>query len=389
MPDVGQLYPLMYERIVKRALDEDLGLAGDVTSDTVIPEDAFIRARLVARRPGRVAGLPVALSVFRLLCPQLAIVVDFADGTDVPSNGTIADIEGPARPILTAERTALNLLCGLCGIATATRTAVEVVAGTRTRIVCTRKTTPGLRALEKYAVRVGGGVNHRFGLDDGVMIKDNHIVAAGGIDAAIRRARERLGHMVKIEIEVDTLDQLREVIAVGADAVLLDNMSLAELREAVALVDGQDGDRGVGRHHPRQPGRGGGRRRRHRLARLAHSQRADPRHRSRRRAAVGACLEGRPADGGRLVSARSPQPSPRAGEGASGSERVRRHRLWHASVGFGVDNVSSVWPEGSRHLHFIDGTDGGFTFAACAMKAQVAAACVDASTVHQGGPASM
>ena len=239
MPDVGQLYPLMYERIVKRALDEDLGLAGDVTSDTVIPEDAFIRARLVARRPGRVAGLPVALSVFRLLCPQLAIVVDFADGTDVPSNGTIAAIEGPARPILTAERTALNLLCGLCGIATATRTAVEVVAGTRTRIVCTRKTTPGLRALEKYAVRVGGGVNHRFGLDDGVMIKDNHIVAAGGIDAAIRRARERLGHMVKIEIEVDTLDQLREVIAVGADAVLLDNMSLADLREAVALVDGQ------------------------------------------------------------------------------------------------------------------------------------------------------
>ena len=239
MPDVGQLYPLMYEQIVKRALEEDLGLAGDVTSDTVIPEDAFIRARLVARRPGRIAGLPVALSVFRLLCPQLAITVDYADGSDVPLNGTIAAIEGPARPILTAERTALNLLCGLCGIATATRTAVEVVAGTRTRIVCTRKTTPGLRALEKYAVRVGGGVNHRFGLDDGVLIKDNHIVAAGGIEAAITRARQRLGHMVKIEIEVDTLDQLRQVIAVGADAVLLDNMSLADLREAVALVGGK------------------------------------------------------------------------------------------------------------------------------------------------------
>ena len=239
MPDVGQLYPLMYEQIVKRALEEDLGLAGDVTSDTVIPEDAFIRARLVARRPGRIAGLPVALSVFRLLCPQLAITVDYADGSDVPLNGTIAAIEGPARPILTAERTALNLLCGLCGIATATRTAVEVVAGTRTRIVCTRKTTPGLRALEKYAVRVGGGVNHRFGLDDGVLIKDNHIVAAGGIEAAITRARQRLGHMVKIEIEVDTLDQLRQVIAVGADAVLLDNMSLADLREAVTLVGGK------------------------------------------------------------------------------------------------------------------------------------------------------
>jgi nicotinate-nucleotide pyrophosphorylase (carboxylating) len=218
MTDVGPLYPLMYEAVIRRALDEDLGLAGDLTSDTVVPEDAFVRARLVARRPGRVAGLPAALSVFHLLCPQIAIVIDCPDGSDVPLNGTIAAIEGPARPILTAERTALNLLCGLCGIATATRTAVEVVAGTRTRIVCTRKTTPGLRALEKYAVRVGGGVNHRFGLDDGVMIKDNHIVAAGGITAAVTRARQRLGHMVKIEVEVDTLDQLRELIAVGAAA---------------------------------------------------------------------------------------------------------------------------------------------------------------------------
>jgi nicotinate-nucleotide pyrophosphorylase (carboxylating) len=237
--DVGPLYPLMYEQIVRRALEEDLGLAGDVTSDTVVSEDAFVRARLVARRPGRVAGLPVALSVFRLLCPQLAIVVDCTDGTDVPTNATIAAIEGPARPILTAERTALNLLSGLCGIATATRTAVEVVAGTRTRIVCTRKTTPGLRALEKYAVRVGGGVNHRFGLDDGVLIKDNHIIASGGIEAAVLRARKRLGHMVKIEIEVDTFEQLREVVAVGADAVLLDNMSPAQLREAVVLVGGK------------------------------------------------------------------------------------------------------------------------------------------------------
>jgi nicotinate-nucleotide pyrophosphorylase (carboxylating) len=239
MPDIEPLYPLMYEQIVRRALEEDLGLAGDVTSDAAVPGDAFLRARLVARRPGRIAGLPVALSVFRLLCPQLAIVVDCADGTDVACNATIAAIEGPARPILTAERTALNLLCGLCGIATATRTAVEVVAGTRTRIVCTRKTTPGLRALEKYAVRVGGGVNHRFGLDDGVLIKDNHIVAAGGIEAAIRRARKRLGHMVKIEVEVETLEQLREVLSVGADAVLLDNMSLPLLQEAVGIVDGR------------------------------------------------------------------------------------------------------------------------------------------------------
>ena len=186
MADVGPLYPLMYEPIVRRALEEDLGLAGDVTSDTVVPEDAFVRARLVARRPGRVAGLPVALSAFRLLVPAAGDRHRSAPTAPTSaSGGTIAAIEGPARPILTAERTALNLLCGLCGIATATRTAVEVVAGTRTRIVCTRKTTPGLRALEKYAVRVGGGVNHRFGLDDGVLIKDNHIVAAGGIEAAV------------------------------------------------------------------------------------------------------------------------------------------------------------------------------------------------------------
>lgn len=239
MADVGPLYPLMYEPVVRRALEEDLGLAGDVTSDAVVPDDAYVRARFVARRPGRVAGLQVALSAFRMLSPQLAIAVDCPDGTDVGVNATIAAVEGQARPILTGERTALNLLCALCGIATATRTAVEVVAGTRTRIVCTRKTTPGLRALEKYAVRVGGGVNHRFGLDDGVLIKDNHIVAAGGIDAAVGRARGRLGHMVKIEVEVDTLDQLREVIAVGADAVLLDNMSPEQLKEAVGIVDGR------------------------------------------------------------------------------------------------------------------------------------------------------
>ncbi|MBK8176442.1 MAG: carboxylating nicotinate-nucleotide diphosphorylase [Rhodospirillales bacterium] len=239
MIDVGPLYPLMYEGIVRRALEEDLGLAGDLTSDAVVPDDAFVRARFVARRPGRVAGLPVALSVFGLLDSGLSMVVDCPDGSDVPQGGTIAVVEGPARPILTGERTALNLLCRLCGIATATRTAADVVAGTRTRIVCTRKTTPGLRALEKYAVRVGGGANHRFGLDDGVMIKDNHIVAAGGIRAAVERARARLGHMVKIEVEVDTLDQLRELVAVGADAVLLDNMPPARLREAVEIVGGR------------------------------------------------------------------------------------------------------------------------------------------------------
>ena len=237
MPDVGPLYPLMYEQIVKRALEEDLGLAGDVT-----PIRSYPRTRSSAPAWSRVDRVASQACLWHSRCSACSArswrSLSIAPTAATPSNGTIAAIEGPARPILTAERTALNLLlCGLCGIATATRTAVEVVAGTRTRIVSTRKTTPGLRALEKYAVRVGGGVNHRFGLDDGVLIKDNHIVAAGGIAAAIRRARTRLGHMVKIEVEVDTLDQLREVIAVGADAVLLDNMSLAELREAVALVD--------------------------------------------------------------------------------------------------------------------------------------------------------
>lgn len=231
------LYPLLYEDIVKRALAEDLGLAGDLTSDVVVPDDARACARLVNRKPGRIAGLPVALAVFRLLDPAATVTQGCADGDDVPAGTELASIAGAARPILTAERTALNLMCRMSGIATATCRAVERIAGCRARIVCTRKTTPGLRTLEKYAVRVGGGVNHRFGLDDGVMIKDNHIVAAGGIAEAIGRARDRLGHMVKIEVEVDTLDQLDELLSVGADAVLLDNMTPDQLRTAVAMVD--------------------------------------------------------------------------------------------------------------------------------------------------------
>jgi nicotinate-nucleotide pyrophosphorylase (carboxylating) len=239
MPEAGPLYPLLYQPLVQRALEEDLGLAGDLTSDVVVPEDAFAGASLVARRDGRIAGLEVALSVFRMLDADAKIDAVCEDGSDVLGGNVLATIAGRARPILTAERTALNLMCRMSGIATATSRAVEQVRGCRARIVCTRKTTPGLRLLEKYAVRVGGGVNHRFGLDDGVMIKDNHIVAAGGIARAIGRARERLGHMVKIEVEVDTLDQLGELLTIGADAVLLDNMTPDQLRTAVAMVDGR------------------------------------------------------------------------------------------------------------------------------------------------------
>jgi nicotinate-nucleotide pyrophosphorylase (carboxylating) len=239
MAEIATLHPLIFEPIIRRALEEDLGLAGDLTTDVVVPEHAEARARLAARKPGRIAGLPVALAAFRTIAPDITAEALYEDGADVPAGATLARIEGPARPILTAERTALNLLSLMSGIATATRAAVRAVEGSKTRISCTRKTTPGLRALEKYAVRVGGGINHRFGLDDGVLIKDNHLVAAGGIEAAVRRARERLGHMVKIEVEVDTLDQLDVLLAIGADAVLLDNMTPDQLQTAVDKVGGR------------------------------------------------------------------------------------------------------------------------------------------------------
>lgn len=238
MAEIATLHPLIVEPVIRRALEEDLGLAGDMTSDVVVPEHTRARARLAARKPGRIAGLEVALATFRMLSPDVRCEAIYDDGADVAAGATLARIDGPARPILTAERTALNLLSLMSGIATATRAAARAVEGSRTRISCTRKTTPGLRALEKYAVRVGGGINHRFGLDDGVLIKDNHIAAAGGIATAVGRARERLGHMVKIEVEVDTLEQLAELLRVGADAVLLDNMSPDQLARAVAMVGG-------------------------------------------------------------------------------------------------------------------------------------------------------
>jgi len=229
----------LVEPLVRAALAEDLGRAGDVTTDTIVPADASARGVLNARKAGVVAGLGVAELAFHLLDPDARLEVARPDGATVGANEPIATVSGQARALLTAERVALNFLCHLSGIATATREIVDAVKGTRARIACTRKTTPGLRLLEKYAVRVGGGVNHRFGLDDGVLLKDNHIVVAGGIRAAVETAKAALGHMVKVEVEVDRLDQIGEALAAGADAILLDNMTPAQMREAVAIIGGR------------------------------------------------------------------------------------------------------------------------------------------------------
>jgi nicotinate-nucleotide pyrophosphorylase (carboxylating) len=234
------LSPLTIDEAVTRALAEDLGRAGDVTSIATIPADASARAKVVSRETGVIAGLPLVAAALRKLAPDIAVAAHARDGDGVAAKTVIMDVAGSARAVLAAERVALNLLGRLSGVATATHEFVRRVSGTRTRICCTRKTTPGLRALEKYAVRCGGGFNHRFGLDDAILIKDNHIAVAGGIRPVLERAKACAGHLVKVEIEVDTLDQLDEVLAVGlADAVLLDNMSIDELRKAVAMVKGR------------------------------------------------------------------------------------------------------------------------------------------------------
>jgi nicotinate-nucleotide pyrophosphorylase (carboxylating) len=234
------LSPLEIDAAVTRALAEDLGRAGDVTAAATIPEDARARAAVVARQAGVLAGLSLVAAAFVKLAPEMEITANMRDGSSVAGKTEVMVVSGPARAVLSAERTALNLLGHLSGVATATHEFVRRVAGTRTRICCTRKTTPGLRALEKYAVRCGGGSNHRFGLDDAMLIKDNHIAVAGGIRAVLERAKAAAGHLVKIEIEVDTLDQLREVLKVGlANAVLLDNMDPATMRKAVEMVGGK------------------------------------------------------------------------------------------------------------------------------------------------------
>ena len=236
---VSPLPALMLEPIVRAALLEDLGRAGDVTTDAIVPASARAETALVARQPGIVAGLDLAATAFRLIEPALSIRIERPDGTRVAPGDRIATLSGPTRGMLTAERVALNFLGHLSGVASATGTLVEAVNGHKARICCTRKTMPGLRAVQKYAVRVGGGINHRFGLDDAVLIKDNHVAAAGGVRAAIEAARAGVGHLVKIEVEVDSLDQLEEAMATGVDAVLLDNMGPNLLAEAVRMIDGR------------------------------------------------------------------------------------------------------------------------------------------------------
>lgn len=233
------LNPLLVQDAVRRALDEDLGRAGDITSLATIPPGRTAKAVIAAREPGVVAGLPLAREAFRQIDTSIVFETLVEDGARIEPGAIVARVAGEARGVLSAERVALNYLGRLSGIATLTAAFVAEVAHTGAAIVDTRKTTPTLRAFEKYAVRCGGGMNHRFGLDDAILIKDNHIAVAGGIAPALRAAKRAAGHMVKIEIEVDTLDQLAEVLAEGADVVLLDNMDSATLAKAVAMVGGR------------------------------------------------------------------------------------------------------------------------------------------------------
>jgi nicotinate-nucleotide pyrophosphorylase (carboxylating) len=237
MTTTPYLPAILVEPVVRAALLEDLGRAGDITTDAVVPPAAVMEGAITARAAGTIAGTDAAALAFRLLDPDVECQVERPDGTRVAPGAVVMQVRGRARPILSAERVALNLLCHLSGVATATAALVDAVRPYRMAITCTRKTTPGLRALEKHAVRAGGGSNHRFGLDDAVLIKDNHIAIAGGIRQAIERARNSVGHLVKIEIEVDTLAQLETALAAGPDAVLLDNMTPDQLREAVELTD--------------------------------------------------------------------------------------------------------------------------------------------------------
>lgn len=230
---------LMIDEAVKAALLEDWGRAGDVTSLATIPADAEARAVIAARKPGVLSGLGFAESAFRQTDAAVTFEPLASDGDRLEKGSAVARITGPARAVLSAERVALNFLGHLSGIATATARFADLISHTRADIVCTRKTTPGLRAFEKYAVRCGGGSNHRFGLDDAILIKDNHVAVAGGVSAAISAAKAYAGHLVKIEVEVDTLDQLREALPLKPDVVMLDNMTPETLRQAVGIANGE------------------------------------------------------------------------------------------------------------------------------------------------------
>ena len=249
-PSVPPLAAIMIEPSVRAALLEDLGRAGDLTTDSIVPADARTTCALIARQPGVVAGLDFSAWAFRLIDPRIEMKIALADGSRLKPGDLIATVSGPARGILTGERVALNFLSHLSGVASATRGIADAIAGTKAQVCCTRKTMPGLRAAQKYAVRVGGGSNHRFGLDDAVLIKDNHVAIAGGVKPAVERARAGVGHLVKIELEVDTLDQLREAMELRVDAVLLDNMGPDMLREAVAIVNGRAITEASGRIRP-------------------------------------------------------------------------------------------------------------------------------------------
>jgi nicotinate-nucleotide pyrophosphorylase (carboxylating) len=243
-----QLPDIMIDAVVRAALIEDLGRAGDVTAQACIPDGARMRAVVGARKPGVLAGIDCVRLAVLAMDPKASVEIRVRDGEAFEAGAVLAEIEGDARALLSAERTALNLLGRLCGVATLTRDYVRAVEGAGpgpgARIADTRKTTPGLRALEKHAVVCGGGINHRFGLDDAILIKDNHVAVCGGVEPAVRRAREMAGHLMKIELEVDGLSQLDEALAmvdagVGPDVVMLDNFSLADLKTAVARTAGR------------------------------------------------------------------------------------------------------------------------------------------------------
>ena len=233
------LPPILIEPVVRAALAEDLGRAGDVTAAACIPAGTRWTAVFAARQAGTIAGLDCARLAMIALDPEARFTARVQDGETVAAGTVLAEVEADARAILSAERTALNLLGRLSGIATLTRAYVDAVSGAKARIADTRKTTPGLRALEKHAVAMGGGLNHRFGLDDAILIKDNHIAVCGGVGEAIRRARVHAGHLMKIEVEVDGLHQLDEALAERPDVVMLDNFSLDDLREAVRRAAGE------------------------------------------------------------------------------------------------------------------------------------------------------
>ncbi|WP_319410952.1 carboxylating nicotinate-nucleotide diphosphorylase [uncultured Cohaesibacter sp.] len=233
--------PIIDEAVLA-ALKEDLGRAGDITTLATIPAEARARAVIAARDEGIISGIPLAESAFRQIGTWNGEAVTFSpkmtDGTKVKKGDVVAEINGPARLVLSAERIALNFLCHMSGVASATFEMVKLTEGTKAKVTCTRKTLPGLRAFEKYAVKCGGGSNHRFGLDDAILIKDNHIAVAGSITEAIRRSRDYVGHLVRVEVEVDTIEQLKEAIACKPDVIMLDNMGPEKLTEALALLEG-------------------------------------------------------------------------------------------------------------------------------------------------------